>query len=147
MNDKQISDKRLDEIETRCNAATPGPWTDRETGYSKTGRAGGECYHEVLFPLGLDDYWQGRIDIHLNAEDAAFIAHARDDVPYLAAEVRRLRVENGKLRQVLEFYSDPEIYSLGGLKERDAMPALAQMARDYHYEGIDSWISKHKRTP
>jgi len=86
-----MDDKRLDEIEARHKAATPGPWTDQETGYSKTGYADGEHYHQIRFPFdpNIDTYPSGLKDL-MSAEDAAFIAHARDDVPDLAAEVRRL---------------------------------------------------------
>jgi len=100
MDDKQISDKRLDEIEARHKAATPGPWTDQETGYSKSGYADGEHYHQIRFSFdpNIDSYPRGLKDL-MSAEDAAFIAHARDDVPDLAAEVRRLKAENEEMRK------------------------------------------------
>ena len=42
--------------------------------------------------------WLADIDGDREA-NAAFIAHAREDVPALVAEVRRLRTENAALRK------------------------------------------------
>jgi hypothetical protein len=73
-----MSDK-LDEIEARCAEATPGPW--EQDG----------C--DVLANIGSDD----DPDVVLVADclhddaDARFIAHARDDIAWLVAEVRRLQ--------------------------------------------------------
>ena len=54
---------RLSEIRARCDAATPGPW----------GTSG-----SPIIPL---------LEIPYNA---GFIAHSREDTPYLLAEVERL---------------------------------------------------------
>lgn len=67
----------LDVIEARANAATPGPWgalSPRADGASPVTRAGGAW----IAPFTAED-------------DAEFIAHAREDVPALVDEVRRLR--------------------------------------------------------
>lgn len=68
---------RLDEIEARANAATPGPWTVSED------------YSDVVGPEGdqLASYWNPTSE----TRNGEFIAHARTDVPALVAEVRRLR--------------------------------------------------------
>jgi hypothetical protein len=59
-----VTDDELDVIGARANAATPGPWT-----------------------------WPDWDDCSEQEADAnnEFIAHAREDVPALVAEVRRLR--------------------------------------------------------
>jgi len=91
-----------DEIETmlaRANAATPGPWeakrgplivvcppSERENAESLSVAAPGIKYGVV--PQGI-----------VHKSDAEFIAHARDDVPKLVAEVRRLQAELAKLRE------------------------------------------------
>ena len=66
---------RLAEIRARCEKATKGPWhrgpfylTDIE---SRTGRVA-EC--QLMTPQG--------------AEDADFIAHAREDIPALLAALK-----------------------------------------------------------
>lgn len=70
---------RLDEIEARANAATPGPWTVSED------------YSDVVGPEGdqLASYWNPTSE----TRNGEFIAHARTDVPALVAEIRRLRAE------------------------------------------------------
>lgn len=68
-------------IEARADAATEGPWEFDET-------LGISC--ELFRSLGAHEW-----GIHLGSieqrDDAEFIARARDDVPALLAEVRRLR--------------------------------------------------------
>jgi hypothetical protein len=102
-----ISDGELHEIENRAESATPGPWyvrfLDDDAAANLVavstmpddgeGRRWPEWEDRELvaatlvqFPTpyvaGPDDRWD---------ENAAFIAHARSDVPRLIAEVRRLR--------------------------------------------------------
>jgi hypothetical protein len=72
---------RIAEIEVRVKAATEGPWE-----YGK--RPDGSVWLSTGNPERGQHYqgdWEG-----FDA-DAAFIAHARTDVPYLLAEVKRLR--------------------------------------------------------
>lgn len=118
----------LDAIEQRANAATPGPWT---TGWPRgqcanprhsvphPGRDGddpcvsalagylaGDCvsqlkpigvpFHEVRYVVDIGD--GGDISV----ADAAFIAAARQDVPALVAEVRRLRALGDEMAAALE---------------------------------------------
>ena len=84
----QISDSELDAIEARIAASTPGPWVS---------------YYEGRDHMSGDSFIQTPIqDIYISADDYAgggghlladldFIAHARQDLPRLIAEVRRLR--------------------------------------------------------
>lgn len=100
-----MTDIDLDAIEARANAATDGPWFWRNT----QGRSGdvylqgartrivmafkrmGMNGAQPMFP-GLDGLLYESADVNINQfSDAAFIAHARTDVPALVAEVRRLR--------------------------------------------------------
>lgn len=73
----------IDAIEKRANAATKGPWMyDPKFGLThKTGQA------TILLMSSTERYcFSFRDDA-----DAEFVAHAREDVPALIAEVRRLR--------------------------------------------------------
>ncbi|HSM93430.1 MAG TPA: hypothetical protein VLT47_11140 [Anaeromyxobacteraceae bacterium] len=70
-------------IEARCKAATPGPWIARPEDTESQGEAWHGEYR-VFFPDGEDTNV-------LYMSDAAFIAHARTDVPALLAEVASLR--------------------------------------------------------
>lgn len=92
--------ERLAQIRQRCEAATPGPW-----GY--------DGQHDEITADSPDakDYWlivsQCRTAPntaprdgfgHQYSPDFAFIAAARDDVPYLLAEIERLTAERDALR-------------------------------------------------
>lgn len=76
--DKQGQDEqRVAEIRARLEAATPGPWQTWPDGTEES----------------VESVSVGRFVCHLNSnmrqfrEDAAFIAHAREDVPYLLARL------------------------------------------------------------
>lgn len=76
-----ITKKELEEIEARTNAATPEPWTSDD------------CL--VIGPIpsyaGNEAVCLTLMDTSADSSNAIFIAHAREDVPHLIAEVRRLR--------------------------------------------------------
>jgi len=84
-----MDEKRLEAIEARTNAATPGPWEVRE--------------HEGMYALAGPNGWpieDGNPDPA--APNFVFVAHAREDVPDLVAEVRRLRAVEAAERAVIE---------------------------------------------
>lgn len=80
-----LDEKRLSEMRSRADAASPGPWKayvegrDHESGSSFIMVGSG--------PTRADD-----IELTGAAPaDYDFVAHAREDVPLLVDEVRRLR--------------------------------------------------------
>lgn len=77
---------RIDEIKARCEAATPGPW---ETEGAKLNRAviGGKV--KLL-------NWVGD-SLFYSKDDFAFIAAAREDIPFLLSEVDKLTAERDAL--------------------------------------------------
>ena len=83
-----LSAEDLAQIRRRCDAAAPGPWKAEKgdpqwgsIGYEVLGVEKGDCNcPDSDIPAMLAD-----------EEDAIFIAHAREDVPRLLAEVERLR--------------------------------------------------------
>ncbi len=77
---KTLSDEMLDEIERRSNRATPGPWK------SYVERRDHISGSDFIMTTAEDIYLTGA-----TVEDQDFIAHARQDVPLLLSEVRRLR--------------------------------------------------------
>jgi hypothetical protein len=86
----------LDEIEARAAAATPGPWTtDGWEIYQGTGAGIPDLMKWVGETCRADDYDGSR-------NDAAFIAHARTDVPAMTAEIRRLRAQVAAVTAVHE---------------------------------------------
>jgi hypothetical protein len=86
----------LDAIQARCDAATPGPWVVN----TKEWTDGGAPLTERTIGLpGLDATARicdnsnraGDVRTIYAKANAAFIAHARTDVPVLLAEVRSVR--------------------------------------------------------
>lgn len=96
MNDKQeklpepLTESELAEIEARCNAASTAPWTfsyhsghyDDVIALESTPQ--NQPATDVLLCTGDDDESWGEI----SPEDAAFIEHARTDIPKLIAASR-----------------------------------------------------------
>lgn len=75
-----LSDKEIAAIKARCEQATPGPW-------KSVVEARGET-------VGTDFIMTGGEDIYLTGAtvtDQDFIAHARQDIPKLIAEIERLK--------------------------------------------------------
>lgn len=86
-----MSDLDLEAIKERCDAATPGPWA-----LSSWTEWGATSYgvKDVAPPGGTvrdSDPAHRHCLTPMEESDAAFIAHAREDVPALVAEVERLR--------------------------------------------------------
>lgn len=95
MHSDELTEEELTIIERRAAAATPGPWRSFAEGRDHTSG------DDFIRTGGLDDACP---DLYLRRdspdrtglvpapiEDQDFIAHARQDVPRLVAEVRRLR--------------------------------------------------------
>ena len=81
-----MTDEELAAIEARVQAATPGPWKSSE-----------QYLPLYIHGPSYGDH-RGRFSA-IVPEDEAFIAHAREDVPALLAEVRRLRkIEEGLVK-------------------------------------------------
>lgn len=84
-NTEPLSDEELQAIAERCAAATDGPWESFVEGRD---HLAGDSF---IRRGGLDD---AVTDLYISPwrlDDQDFIASARQDVPPLLAEVRRLR--------------------------------------------------------
>jgi len=99
-----LTNERLAEIRERCEAATPEPWVIRQCGET------GELFVAYRWDDGEDS---GLFNMCQDIEktDATFIAHAREDVPALLAEIDRLRARERKynlmlLEQLQKVYSE-----------------------------------------
>lgn len=80
-----MTEEELGEIIARCECASPGPWTSMIEGRDHTS---GSSFIMTGAPNDRGE------DIELSCAtsgDQDFIAHARQDVPRLVEEVRRLR--------------------------------------------------------
>jgi hypothetical protein len=91
-----ITDAELDAIAARADAATSGPWESFVEGRDA---CGGDSFIRIG---GLDDaapdlylthyFWVERpTPVPAPVADLDFVAHARQDIPRLIAEIRRLR--------------------------------------------------------
>jgi len=81
-----MTEQELQEIKERSEKATPGPWTYVP---GELIEDGADSYYEDApnikgpFTVDMDEYWA------LGENNADFIAHSREDVPALLAEVER----------------------------------------------------------
>ena len=96
-----MTPEQLAAIRARAEAATPGPWRVVEDIEWGTGAAEYHWYRYVDGPTDYGDEYGYEYQI-LSREDAAFIAHAREDIPALVAEVERLQAELARVRPVVE---------------------------------------------
>lgn len=96
---------RIDEIKARCETVTLGPW-NADNGYEiheKTMRKDENGTLHGERPNGIAEIYP------LNRQaNAAFIAHSREDIPYLLDEVERLAAELLQKTQELAQYHKAE---------------------------------------
>ena len=75
-----LDDTELETIRRRCEQATPGPWTSFVEGREQMSGS------DFIMTNGDDIYLSGA-----TTADQDFIAHARQDIPRLLAEIARLK--------------------------------------------------------
>lgn len=129
-----MDEAKLAEIEARASAATPGPWR-ASTGRTHDPSTGRVTSVEHWISRGDDDVGiTGDVSDSRTGEpslaNAAFIAHARADVPALVAEVRRVGAENAMLRSATDAAVD-------GV--RATLPAALEIARR---EGAEAMLAR-----
>lgn len=88
-----MTESELQAIEARSNAASQAPWAwekpSEDSGYRGRLMSGGA---EAVLERSWCD-----AQVECSAEDAAFIAHAREDIPRLIAALRSERERNESL--------------------------------------------------
>lgn len=87
-----MNSEQLNAIKERAEKATPGPWLVEESRYEGSFNAV-SVDSNYDFPACL-----------MRANNAEFIAHAREDIPQLVAEVERLR----RIISDIQLFSDIE---------------------------------------
>lgn len=109
-----MTEEQLKAIEARAKAATPGPW------FVDTDKC---VYRDRPNDELIADPSQ------TNPADAEFIAHAREDIPKLVEEVRRLKAGPAKVYLVMGSQGDdqPEVLlsvwasMAGAIKEKKSV--------------------------
>lgn len=90
----------------RCEKATPGPWTveDEYDAWDVSAdapcRKGRADHLDHIYPAQDCD----------SADDAHFIAHAREALPKALDEIDRLEAENARLREALRLAEEAETH-------------------------------------
>lgn len=85
---------RLAEIKARAEKATPGPWEDGPPAWYR-GRTNPE-HGKRPITAGAE----GTLANVYGAGNAAFVAHAREDIPYLLARIAALEAERDDLKDL-----------------------------------------------
>lgn len=87
MNERE---QRLAEIRARVEKATPGPWDDCRQD-DESGEFWWDIWSGTFGSIAHVAEWARRDErMKFARHDAAFIAHSRDDVPWLLSEIERL---------------------------------------------------------
>jgi hypothetical protein len=111
-----LTGRRLQAIKERAARATPGPWECQVKGVNTTIEA--QDGKKWIAQAVLGTYGIGNV-----RENAAFIAHTREDIPILVAEVERQRAEHVALAEQLR----------QTIAERDNPSQRAMLAADERY--------------
>ena len=144
--------EQLQAIKERAEYATDGPWKvvkSEESGV-QIGTTWEHGQLKVGVPVVTTAHGVGGTTIYINQNNAEFIAHAREDVPALIAEVEwlreaidrkneihdalnrdyvKLRDENERLREALEFYADKANYSYSDISSPEILADYGRKAR------------------
>lgn len=91
-----LTDEELVEIRARTDAATAHPWRAQCLDPAHEGWRVGYYENGAWFSIARVITWEG------GERDATFIAHAREAVPRLIADLQATRAELERLRTVLE---------------------------------------------
>jgi hypothetical protein len=121
-----MDEKQLQEIEARIEKATPGPW-----------RYDPNAFYEIDGPgeySGIAQLAYGRYEVEDYA-NGKFIAHARQDVPDLVAELRRLQAERDELRAALIRLGE------GAYQSEIVDTGMEESERANPYFDKDEWIN------
>lgn len=109
---ERLAPQRETEIAARLKAATAGPWSVSPE------------YSDVLGPDGeqLADFWYDA--------DGEFMAHAREDVPVLLAELAAVRAERDQARERVAELERPEIESMRNQVRDSYAELITQCEKD-----------------
>ncbi|NMP22222.1 hypothetical protein [Sulfobacillus harzensis] len=95
-----ITNEELERWQALCDAATPGPWS-----WDGLDLVGGQEPNKSVIPRVAPDAY-GEWYANWAKDDVRFVATARDAMPALIAEVRRLRGQQAQIQAVLRDRDD-----------------------------------------
>jgi len=111
-----VNEIQLIEIEQRVKRVEGKKW-GIDIPYEYCDKCGGD-YYEVV----AEDLFLAPVIAEVKSkDDAEFIAHAREDVPALAAEVRRLRLALTEILEIVdyrEYDEEDTLQQIGSIVER-----------------------------
>lgn len=138
MSETPMTPEQLAEIAARAAAATPGPWgfydgdnyADVAADLEQTSR-GSYSYREKVARLEDENYWDDPAHEDHDEErapeqmaaNAAFIAHAREDVPALLARVAELEAERHTTNEALSDAAEALRRQRNRITKLEARPA------------------------
>lgn len=115
---ERLTDEQLQEIEARANAATPGPWFEPHISDDNCKcncrSIVNEGYCGSVATVSLDngnrvgDGGNDSPPLEEAKANGRFIAHSRQDIPALLAEIKALKQERGEARQEPKQFFTPE---------------------------------------
>lgn len=122
MTSQPLTEQQLADIRARADAATPGPWcTDAWEIYQGT-------EYQPGLSMWIGETCRGTTSPEQDRADATFVAHAREDVPALLAEIQRLTDRVAELeRPAVEAHRNEIRSSFTEL--------IAQASQDHDHEG------------
>lgn len=124
-----INETKLQEIEARCNAADPGPWTWtanhvlHRAPYVGAGEGGGR--YVCTTSIAADSS---------GVRDAKFIAAARTDIPLLIAALREANGLCGELAEALKISHDAMVNWFSSEYANSPKAKLIREALDKYYD-------------
>ena len=132
-----MTEKELQKIKERCEKATPGPWKALNIPYN------GYDDPEIVTKDGTyicqTTYdMQSQSEKHNVDEDMEFIAHAREDIPKLIAEVEKLKKKVKQLRKKIRKIDEMNVTIISTMKIIPSRPKIE--LEDINF--TDEWEKK-----
>ena len=105
-----LSKEQIEAIKARAEKATPGPWTawDHAGWYQPYVSVVDTDKKDIIAPgvpgdeTAIGRTWGTRGKYEIETDNAEFIAHARDDIPYLLSHITAIEADRDRMREALE---------------------------------------------
>lgn len=146
-NNEPMTTERRASIKARCDAATPGPWKTGKDDFTKNIIEAAKDRGTIIVQR-RDDYnmhWNSLIPIEQTFADAAFIAHARQDIPDLLAEVERWQRVTRYLAKKLTHDDGSENSGFPSGKWQGATHGDCCSLYRTREDAVQSWIDEAER--